>query len=376
MRLDGSRDTRGTTNLLKGLAILAVLLAHFFSNYDSDFYGRWLFEYAISIISIFFVLSGYGLYQSLERRFAAAATGSGRVLLRFAYDRAIRIYPFYWLSLICVGIFIHPVPDYDRLFEPNLKSLAVWLGAPVVHYTLLWFITAIIQCYWLAPLFYFLLKKLGVARYGLLMLFLTGLTLLVSWTFYLRQFALFHLPAMGEPQAYFFKGYFLGHLLLFAMGMMVAPLAAAVGSRLKHGLVFLGSAVLFSGLIYALRFVDFLFPHSELYLVPVLFASAVLFCFCAIAYAPRMPLLQPLVMRMGKLAFPLYLFHYQWFAILFDLGLIRYEFPGRSLAAFLISLPLFVLVLIALNAGVKRSRKWADIVLAGKSKSEEITAEA
>ena len=109
-------ESRNVTTALKGIAILVVVSAHFASNFEEDFYIRWLTEYAIAVIAIFFVLSGYGIFQSLERRFAAGGS-TARILLRFAFDRAVRIYPLYWLALLSMPLFLDPLPEYDRLYD-------------------------------------------------------------------------------------------------------------------------------------------------------------------------------------------------------------------------------------------------------------------
>jgi peptidoglycan/LPS O-acetylase OafA/YrhL len=368
-------QSRNTTSIIKGLAILGVLVAHYYSNYDYDFYARWMFEYAIAFISVFFVLSGFGLFHSLEKRFEATDGGNGKVLLRFAFDRAVRIYPLYWLALVTLPIFIRPVPEYDKLFEPNLRSLAVWLGFPVVRFSLFWFMAAILQCYWAAPIFYFLLKKLGVAWYAVMMLYFIALSLLVSWMFYLRQFDLFHLPAMGVPMAFFYKNYFLGNIILFALGMMIVPLAATLGEKLKHPAIMAGATVLFLTMIYVLRFTSFLFAYSELFLIPLFMASAALFCLVAIINQPRVPVLGKVFQMLGDRSYTLYLFHYQWMILLFSIGLIKPGVPGRAAWA-LLSLPLLLLVCMGIDRIVAVPRVWLEQSISRKRQpAEAVVAE-
>lgn len=350
--------SRNITDALKGMAILIVICAHFFSNFAGDFYARWLTEYAISFIAIFFVLSGFGNYQSLERRLAGSGN-HGRIMLKFAFDRAIRIYPLYWLSIITMPIFMDEFSERDFLYTPTIRTVLIWLGVPLVRFSVLWFITAIIQCYWAAPILFLLIKKLSVKKYALLLTAVMAATLFVSTVFYLRKFELIHVPAMGMPMAYFFKGYFLGNIMLFAMGMLIAPIAVAVASRLKNPLIMAASAVAYLSLIYLLRFPDMVFEYSELFLVPALFFSCFAFCLCAVINQPKLPL-ESFFILLGKHALTLYLFHYQFLFALGYIGLIGGQNYLQSGLVALAFSPALLLICIGLDKAIFRPRSWLE----------------
>lgn len=350
-------ESRNITNALKGIAILVVVCFHFANNFDEAFYIRWLTEYAIAVIAIFFVLSGYGIFQSLERRFAQGGS-TAKILLRFAFDRAVRIYPLYWLSLLSMPLFIDPLPEFDRLFELNPRSVLIWLGIPLVRYSLLWFITAIIQCYWIAPLCFYLLKKLGLSRFCLGLAAFTLASLFVSSIFYLNKFELFHLPAMGPPLAFLYKGFFLGNIVLFALGMLIAPLVSAYAPRFRGLGVMAVTTVFYFASIYFLRFPNMLFNKSELLLIPVFFFAVMLFCLVAIVNQPKLPF-ESFFMVLGRHSYTIYLFHYQFLFGLASLGLIKYNTPLSAVVALLFS-PTLLLVCLGIDKLMIYPRHWLE----------------
>ena len=55
--------SKEVTNYLKAIAIIAVCINHFINGYVT----KSLMGYGNGFISIFFILSGYGIYQSLSK---------------------------------------------------------------------------------------------------------------------------------------------------------------------------------------------------------------------------------------------------------------------------------------------------------------------
>ena len=79
------------TEWLKGFAILIVIISHLSRTYNDAFFGP---GYANGAISIFFVLSGYGAYFSLKRRFASNADTVKTIAIYYT-DRVLRIFILY-----------------------------------------------------------------------------------------------------------------------------------------------------------------------------------------------------------------------------------------------------------------------------------------
>jgi peptidoglycan/LPS O-acetylase OafA/YrhL len=80
----------------RGLAALAVVIFHRGTLPGFGHPLDWVARYGEVGAYIFFVISGYVIYQSAERHFATGSAG----WLSFLVKRARRIYPAFWASLI------------------------------------------------------------------------------------------------------------------------------------------------------------------------------------------------------------------------------------------------------------------------------------
>ena len=122
------------TNFLKGIAISSVLINHYILKYTTiNQIG-----YANGIIGIFFILSGFGLYLSLEKRNKQDKLISN-IIGRFYLDRFTRIFPLFYIALI-LGMFFFNISF--KITPLSLLGLE-WSGK-------YWFIVAIIHCYLLS----------------------------------------------------------------------------------------------------------------------------------------------------------------------------------------------------------------------------------
>ena len=124
---------RQTTNYIKGIAILAVLINHYLNKYTSIN----SMDYASSILCFFFILGGYGLFYSLEKRFKNSEKDySFKKIGSFYLDRFLRIIPLYILAIILISLL--------SLFED-----------PKIIFPIYWFINAILICYLFSfPIYY------------------------------------------------------------------------------------------------------------------------------------------------------------------------------------------------------------------------------
>ena len=195
------KNTRLTTETLRGIAITAVLINHLISLYSQeDFDG-----FASLFVAVFFLLSGYGLSFSLER-YLVISPGVG--LLRYFYERLIRIYPLYWLALLV-----------QTLLTGQHYTLLNYLGIQGAgHY---WFIPAILQCYVLSGLFFITYrpqrKVLAMLVAGVILAVLNVFVRLnplsVSWMQTLGQYHVTYRGVMGLHWGLFFLGYGVNLLL-------------------------------------------------------------------------------------------------------------------------------------------------------------------
>lgn len=286
---------RQKTSSLKGLAIMAALVNHYLNAYVTRDYAG----YANGIIALFFILSGYGLSFSL----ANIAVPDRQSLSRFFGRRFLRIYPLYWLALLCAA-----------LFQQKSFSIVTILAFPLHQASgIYWFISSLMQCYLVAPFLYLLLRARGLTTY--LQIVLAGAAGLQILFF-----------ALGLPFAadYFvYRDFFLGHLLLFALGLCLpALLEKFPGQPRLHGPLLVVSLLFFSGGVWATR------PHG-----PVIAQDALLIAPYFILAGPLLvyALLRAPIHRvagigvltaLGDCSYALYLFHLFYYALLAGAGLL------------------------------------------------------
>lgn len=308
-------STRQTTDYLKGLAIVAVLVSHYASFYAFDIYQRWLFEYASEFVAVFFILSGYGLYHSLSRHRQGARL-SGRQLLDFYIGRALKIYPLYWASLLLTSLVLSE-QGYGSLREPGLHTAGVYLAFPlVVAPGVFWFIPMLMQCYLAAPACYRLLDRLGLKRY----LALAGilLVILMSGTYYVPMVA----GALRiDPEALLYRNFLFANIFLMALGMAMPLLVERYRRDLDSRVCVAASLTLFLAAAYITRFPGLLFVRSGFLFTPLFLVGSSLFCLFTIATSPRLPL-SSLITPLGSYSYPLYLFHRSYYGMLALAGLI------------------------------------------------------
>jgi peptidoglycan/LPS O-acetylase OafA/YrhL len=112
---------------LRGIAALAVVLFHYTSSYDSQF-GHLAalpdFEVGRRGVQLFFILSGFVIFMSLERTTGAT---------QFLVARVARLYPTYWVGVLLTSVVLatvtlpgHPI-DPGQLLA-NLTMAQQWFG--------------------------------------------------------------------------------------------------------------------------------------------------------------------------------------------------------------------------------------------------------
>lgn len=192
------QTTHASTETLKGLAIVTVLINHYLNmNVSGNCTG-----FANLIIGVFFILSGYGIYYSLDRMFSAGAFCKEAVI-EYYFTRAIRIFPLFWVAYIL-----------ETILSGNNISILTLIGLRGPgHY---WFIPAILQCYLVAPFVYLLVKKGRMLAINVLV-----------FAFVLLNFTL-NSNFIYQHLGYYFKYVHLGwrncfflYVLLFSLSMLL-----------------------------------------------------------------------------------------------------------------------------------------------------------
>ncbi len=310
------------TLTLKGCAILSVLINHYVTLYIAPQQTG----YANGIIAIFFILSGYGIFYSLDK-YKNYTLGNFK---DFWGKRLIKIFPLYWLSLL-----IYFTLRQD-IVPQNLVEVALafpWNQAPEIY----WFITSLMQCYLLAPCLYLIIKKIKVRKYLLLIIILI-----------FASFLIFPLVSLPYNRTYFVYRYlFLGHLFLFALGMAIPKLLQLNQPESKFFLdqnLIAIALVVFSLLVYYTRF-----ANTGIALAPFFAIAAPIFCLILIFHNPQLPKkLNQSLSFLGINSYSLYLFHLIYYKILEKSDLFANSIFYRVTLT-IIFLPVFFLVCIFLE---------------------------
>ena len=339
MNKAGKRVVAGHEAYVKGLAITAIVLIHYTQYYARDVYSP-IAGLANGFVAVFFVISGYGIYFSLQRRLADSSS-INKVLTTFFFARAAKIMPYYWLSIFLMPFFFH---EYDELHAFGFSTIAMYLGLPFVKPPgIFWFVTAIIQCYLLAPIFFILLKKLQAAKYILFNLYLAAFLLLATIVLTLAP-ARIGLPTdiMSSLEVFTYRQVLLTNIVLFGMGMAIQPLIEAYRERLQSVPALALSFFLFGFAVFATSANHSIFPNSNIYMTLVLIISSFTLCLFVIAINSKPPLTRQ-VSWLGQMSYPIYLFHMIFFGILATLGVIQVGHGNVIASTFtLILFPLFV----------------------------------
>jgi peptidoglycan/LPS O-acetylase OafA/YrhL len=151
---------------VKGLAVLSIVLYHWFSFFPEGFLGQAIRSMAEGAHT-FFTLSAFGLYLSL-------AKGKHQIDMSWFLKRFSKVLvPYYMavmtvcLSIVIYGALIGNIPDALRQFDLNPKSLlaSIFLyrgffdNYVFIINTAWWFVIAILQFYLIFPLLCFFYRK-------------------------------------------------------------------------------------------------------------------------------------------------------------------------------------------------------------------------
>jgi peptidoglycan/LPS O-acetylase OafA/YrhL len=310
-------DTFKTTNTLKGIAITAVLINHYLNlNVEGNSGG-----FANLWISIFFILSGYGIFFSLNRH---AANNSNYLfsneIFIFYYQRLIRIYPLLWIAWLA------------QLFVGG-GYLSFWIPCGIHANGHYWFIPALLQCYLLSPLIYWGIKYKPAT---FLVVFIAGL-IIINLIFLTNNS-----PIIIEKLADFTNSkwreiYFL-HILVFVFGFLSASFVNArkfkiyVGG-MSNGILFWFFTFLIVILMLILKHVghSFLAKTIAFTCIPLILI-ALLFIY-SIIYSVENKYFNFL----GSISYSIYLFHMSFYLLLSKFG----KYPTNSIKELMWSLALF-----------------------------------
>ena len=186
---------------LRGLLALAVVLSHL-SYLISSARDTPLVRCGIAAVPVFFVLSGFVMFQVLKTTphgFAPA--------LAFLVKRGLRIFPAYWFFLLLTALLVHShLPTWDdagghRNWIKGLTLLPWGPYFPNLPITAAWSLIYEMLFYYLLVLFIWQ-RQLGIA----------ALTIYFGWALFGESWPQFHLFGVTPLSGLFLSGLLLGAL--------------------------------------------------------------------------------------------------------------------------------------------------------------------
>lgn len=313
---------REITSYLKGLAITSVLINHFINLYFTEGYRG----YANGIIALFFIVSGYGIFHSLQKNKVITLSS----ITIYFHNRIGRIIPLFWLSLSLSYFAVHRLCQLRNYF----------LIPPFCHLDQVYiFITLLFQCYLVAPFLYLCLNKIGLKKY----IIINSLLMLLAYLFYINT------SLRENLFPFVYRRFFLGHIFLFSFGIALPSIISRYQNKFND------KRLLYISLIFFLLAINFnrnTFEITATYIAPLLIISALSFCLCLIAINPKLPL-KKIFIVLGNYSYSVYLFHLFFYKSLFKLGVIKYGwYPGIFIT--LILLPIFIYCCMILEKSFNR----------------------
>ena len=292
-------DTRASSDFLKGIAIFSVLANHYLNLFPDINSGG----FANSIISIFFFLSGYGIFSSIEAKTKDSSFSFDKMVL-FLGNRATKVFPLYWLALCTQSI-----------ISGHWYSPLTFLGFEAEgHY---WFISAIIQCYLLTPALYIALQRNQYFSIIICTLILTVSKAVSSQNPYLEFLAgFFHLTESPYLEIYFL------HTYIYFAGMCLKKFGFRPAND-HNSLIFKHKnlILLFLAASYTIYAVleKFLLPLPILGNILILMLASIFTMFSQISWEGS---ILASICFLGRASFPVYLFHMSYYISLVKMGIL------------------------------------------------------
>lgn len=332
---------------VKGLAILWIVFFHFFTFYD---HGRtpWplhpgylaayetrcapdggralclggallsaVAQLGFHAVSVFLVLSGFGLSYSLAR-----PGRPGPAWSEWYRSRLVRLFPMYWVAhlVYLVSPFQARIDALDYRFALSfLGDRVVPIGTIFYYFNpALWYFGLLLELYLVYPLLFVALGRLGAARFLLLA---AAVTIGARWLLVI---------AVPVNPAWVQGGFFACRLWEFAVGMVAGARWRTQAAPL-HAAVFSWWGFLAGGVLYVLGCYSYRALWSYL-LTDALIGTGLTVALAGVARAiAGSPGLGRAVMAVGVSSYGLYLVHQPY--VLYFAERMRELHPGSFVAA-------------------------------------------
>lgn len=318
---------------LRGIAILGVLSTHCAWFSGGEFPGKTLAFAGLYGVQLFFVVSAFTIFLTLER----AAARESALIRGFFIRRVMRIAPMFWIGIL-IYAFLPGREHYYANFSPGishytLTALLLHGWHPLYCNSVVpggWTIADEMSFYLLAPFLFFVIKNwrhatlLLVASLGFAWIANNAMRVATN-----HQFLFAEVP--NELLRQFSSKWFPSQLPVFACGILSFYLVKALPQKYhtkQNGLMLLGISITWLlGVVGASTHVVFLLPLA--------FALGFLLLMLGLAIYP-VPLIVNFALRfLGRISYSFYLLHFvflEWeikflrahYASVFDQPLLAY----------------------------------------------------
>ena len=330
------KSDKEASAILKGIAILTVLINHYISYYTDLKIGG----FANTVVAVFFFLSGYGIFCSFENKFRGQLL-SGKNILIFYISRVVRIFPLFWLALYIQSQIT--ATDYHNLSFFGIEAEG--------HY---WFISAILQCYIFTPILYIFIKRnKHIALLSITFLFGISVLFTKNNSIDASFLASFHLMAKPYLEIYFL------HTYLFFLGMCTQSFGLTSVSRnqLQQDSSHKWHYINFTSIILA----TFVYIYLEKYVLdlPLVLGIVLLLASCIYGLKNRIPqtiLPFKVLGFLGHHSFSIYLFHMSYYFLLGRTKLLDNQ-EINSFIVIVVMFPCFLLMCVLLEKYLQKLSK-------------------
>ena len=296
------RISPNETNIIKGIAICAMLFHHLF--YETVAYGNWTQQIAIVCkvcVSMFLFVSGYGMTVQYSKLDCHRVRNRITSTLKFLLRRLIKFYLNYWTIFIIIvplGVFAFgrtlsiAYGTDNSIWSSLIKDILGIQGAESYIVTW-WFNALIISLYLLFPLLHWLMKRKSIAIGFIVLLFLWPRNYIVNNFFYIF---------------YLWNSNLAIYALIFTLGIFIAQHIKSINiflNKIKIQLVFTFSLLVSISLCFARQlFVEEYADQITLDAFITTFVVLSIVVFCRMARLKISPLAV-----LGKHSMNIYLIH-------------------------------------------------------------------
>ena len=312
--------SRGETSILKAISIISVIMAHAYgwANIFEGIpvlrsYRIWSF-FVQTGLTIFFFLSGYGVYQSYHIK----------GLENYWNNKIEKI--FIPAALVQIIWFIILPFWGDKLFENNSEGLTLWEDVLCISHEnsldgTMWFLSFLLFCY----LCFYMFFRIFNSKYKAIVFFLVFWIVISPFLNKIWNSVLYFIPA-------------------FAIGVLVSFAYTFKHYKISDKMAIFGAIIL---CVLNVMFIVFLFKKSVVIDVIADFLLALLFfLIIKVVGEKRLRILK----RIGDISFYIYLLEYKIIFSWFDYNMFS---VGMRIVAFVLLFMITVIASYYIKKGVK-----------------------